>query len=87
MNKHNLENSITELISSLTTNDAARCYYQKVKDKLSTITEKNELKKFLDAICGSAKIKDVHGLNLDQSDKWDRMWEEADNMLSKMNKD
>lgn len=87
MNKLTLVDRIEELISSLTGNDAARTYYQKVKDKLLSTNEEQELKKFLVAICGSAKIKDVHGLSLDQCNKWDKMWSEAEKLLSRMNKD
>jgi hypothetical protein len=85
MNKDALLDRIEELISGLDGNDAAQAYYLKVKDRLLSITNDDELKKFLNAICGSAKIKDAHGFNRVQSGIWNNMWKEADKMLSKMN--
>ena len=87
MNKDTLLIRIEELISSLDGNRAAQAYYLKVKDRLLNITNEDELKKILNAICSSAKIKDAHGFNRIQSDIWNKMWQEADKILSKMNKD
>lgn len=84
MNKELLQYRLDELISSLSDNPTAGAYYQKVREKLIKTNDRDELKKFLDAICGSAKVKDVHGLNLAQSSKWDSMWDEADKLRSKI---
>lgn len=78
-----LTKSIDALILSLTGNDIARTYYQRIKDKLLIIDDEQELKKILEAICASGKVKDVYGLSLEQCDKWDKMWSEPDFLRSK----
>jgi hypothetical protein len=80
MNKESLESSLDDLISSLCGNQTAESYYKKVRDKLAAMDDGNELKIFLDAICGSAKAKDVYGLTLEQCAAWDKMWDVADKL-------
>ena len=82
MKKDNLSQSLDNLIDSLKGNVAAGTYYEKVKTRLLAITDEAELKAFLEALCGSAKIKDAHGFTLEQSQAWDKMWEQADSLKS-----
>lgn len=84
MNKTALESSFNDLISSLSSNQTAESYYRKVRDKLVAMDDRNELKLFLDAICGSAKAKDVYGLSLEQCAAWDKMWDEANRLRATM---
>lgn len=84
MNKKSLALSLDELISSLSSNQTAESYYTKVRDRLAVIDDENELKIFLEAICGSAKAKDVYGLTLEQCVAWDKMWHEADDLRAKI---
>ena len=62
MDTKDLEQSLDALILSLGDNKAAENYYQQVKVKVGNTKRPNDLIRLLEALCSSAKVKDVHGL-------------------------
>jgi hypothetical protein len=80
MDTKDLEQSLDALILSLGDNKAAENYYQQVKVKVGNTKRPNDLIRLLEALCSSAKVKDVHGLDNIQCEKWDSMWVEANKL-------
>ncbi len=86
MSIENFKKSLDTLISSLSSNQIAQNYYLQVKAKVISIKKNRELIHLLEALCSSAKVKDVYGLENNQCEKWDRMWEEANKLRSILKK-